>query len=292
MLLHKLRKSKRGFSTVIAVVLSLVILVVVVSNVVLWGYNLNQYDWERAHESLSFTATTRSIWFLGQNEYQVNSGSKISGSYLDTQADDGAYETFREQTSIPQTLDINGTFLVDLSKYPLVDIQGIEILIKFQANDTGDTWYLNAYDWTSDAYGNTGFNSTAGFTPTTATGWDYYGVSINSLWGAYVRSDGKMFIKFCDPAADGNNTAIKIDFLGVRVITCTLLSFQNSGSVTTHVVSIWVNNSTIHSRYDVNYFINPGSNSSFFNTEINLPKGTCIVKAVTELGNIAVISVG
>jgi hypothetical protein len=292
MLLHKLRKSKRGFSTVIAVVLSLVILVVVVANVVLWSYTLNQYDWERAHESLSLSATTRSTWFVVQNEYRINNGSKTGGSFLDTRADDGAYETFRERTSAPRTLDINGTFLIDLSKYPLVDIQGIEILIKFQAADTGDAWYLKAYNWTSNTYGNKGFNSTLGFTPTTTTGWDYYAVSIGSLWAAYVRSDGKTFIRFYDPAADGTTTTTKIDFLAVRVITYTLLSFTNNGPVTAHVVSIWVTNSTIHSRYDVNYFINPGSNASFFDAGISLPKSTCIVKAVTELGNIAVISVG
>jgi hypothetical protein len=291
-LLHKLQKDKRGFSTVIAVVLSLVILVVVVANVVLWGYTLNQYDWERSHESLSLSATTRSIWFVVQNEYTINNGSKTGGSFLDTRADDGAYETFRERTSTPRTLDINGTFLVDLSKYPLADIRDIEILIKFQASDTGDPWYLKAYNWTSKAYNNKGFNSTAGFTPTTTTGWDYYAVSINSLWTAYLRNDGKTFIRFYDPSADGTTTTTKIDFLAVRVVTYTFLSFTNNGPVTTHVVSIWIANSTIHSRYDVNYFINSGAAASFFNAGINLPKGACIVKAVTELGNIAMYSTG
>jgi hypothetical protein len=291
MLLHKLRKNKRGFSTVIAVVLSLVILVVVVANVILWNYTMDQYDWERMHEDLSLTVTARSTWFVVQSEYRINSGSRISGSYSDTQIDDGVYETFRERTFAPITLDINGTFLIDLSKYPLVDIQGIEILIKFQASDTGEAWYLKAYNWTSNAYVNTGFNSTAGYTPTTTTGWDYYKVSINNLWAAYVRSDGKMFIKFHDAGADGTATTIRIDYLAVRAIIA-LFSFKNDGQVTSHVVSVWVINSTIHSRYNVDFFINSGTTASFFSPNINLPKGSYLVKTITERGNIAVYSAG
>jgi hypothetical protein len=61
MLLHKLRKNKRGFSTVIAVVLSLVILVVIVANVILWNYTMSQVDWERTKEDIRITNATRII---------------------------------------------------------------------------------------------------------------------------------------------------------------------------------------------------------------------------------------
>jgi hypothetical protein len=61
MLLHKLRKNKRGFSTVIAVVLSLVILVVVVANVVLWNFTMSQVDWERTKEDIQIMNATRII---------------------------------------------------------------------------------------------------------------------------------------------------------------------------------------------------------------------------------------
>lgn len=71
MLLHKFRKSKRGFSTVIAVVLSLVILVVIVANVVLWSYTMSQVDWEKAEEDvriIEVTRATNATWFTFQNE--------------------------------------------------------------------------------------------------------------------------------------------------------------------------------------------------------------------------------
>jgi len=290
MLLHKLRKNKRGFSTVIAVVLSLVILVVVVANVVLWDYTMNQYDWEKLHEGLSLTVTARSTWFIVQSEYRINNGSITGGSYLDTQADDEIYETFRE-TAAPRVLDINGTFFIDLAKYPLTYIQGIEILIKFQATDTSEAWFLKAYNWTANTYSNSGFNSTTGYTPTTTTGWDYYQVSITNRWTSYVKSDGKMFIKFHDAGADPTRTTVRIDFLAVRA-TIALFSFKNNGQVTSHVTSVWVITSTIHSRYDVDFFINSGTAASFFSPNINLPKGSYLVKTITERGNVAVYSVG
>ena len=291
MWLHKLRKDKRGISTVIAVVLSLVILVVVVENVVLWSYQINQNDWERMHESLSLAVTSRSTWFVAQNEYAVNNGSITAGSYLDTQNDDGVFETFTEQNTTPMILDVNGTFLIDLTKYPLNYIQGFEILIKFQASDLGDLWYLKAYNWTAQDYGNSGFNCTTGFTPTTTTGWDNYTVSITNQWTNYVRNDGKVFIKFQDSNTASTNATVKIDFLGVRAIIA-LFSFKNDGPVTSNVVSLWVINSTIHNHYSVDYFINSGMNSSFFSAGIQFPRGSCTVKAITELGNIAMYSMG
>ena len=133
MWLLKFRKNKRGISTVITVILSLVILVIVIENVVIWGYNINQYDWERMHENLSI---------------------------------------------------------------------------------------LNV---TSDSSG------------------------------------GSFF------------------------------SFENNGPLTVQIVSIWVDNLTLHSHYDVDYFINSGVNASFFNAAVNLPEGQYIVKAVTSRGNISIL---
>jgi len=46
---------------------------------------------------------------------------------------------------------------------------------------------------------------------------------------------------------------------------------------------------TLHSHYDVDYFINSGVNASFFNAAVNLPEGQYIVKAVTSRGNISIL---
>lgn len=44
---RRLRRDRRGISNVIVVVLSLVIILAIVSNVVLWNYDMNQVDWEK-----------------------------------------------------------------------------------------------------------------------------------------------------------------------------------------------------------------------------------------------------
>jgi Na+-transporting NADH:ubiquinone oxidoreductase subunit NqrC len=54
-----LKRGKRGISTVIVVMLSLVLVVIIVGNVVLWSYQMNQVDLERAQETLTLANVTR-----------------------------------------------------------------------------------------------------------------------------------------------------------------------------------------------------------------------------------------
>jgi hypothetical protein len=85
---------------VIVAMLSLVLVVIVVGNVVLWSYQMNQVDMDRMQENLSLTNVTRvthSSWVTAQSEYSVNTGSRLSGTYLATTASDGVYESYREE---------------------------------------------------------------------------------------------------------------------------------------------------------------------------------------------------
>ena len=54
-----LKREKRGISTVIVVMLSLVLVVIIVGNVVLWSYQMNQVDLERTQETLTLANVTR-----------------------------------------------------------------------------------------------------------------------------------------------------------------------------------------------------------------------------------------
>jgi len=47
-----LKHDKHGISNVIVVTLSLILIVVIVANVVLWSYQMNQFDWERMQEKI------------------------------------------------------------------------------------------------------------------------------------------------------------------------------------------------------------------------------------------------
>jgi nitrogen fixation-related uncharacterized protein len=88
---------KRGISNVIVVMLSLVLIAIIVANVILWSYKMNQYDWERAQEKIeivdvhvprftisnqgSLTAHIVSFWIINATQHQhydvslfINSG--------------------------------------------------------------------------------------------------------------------------------------------------------------------------------------------------------------------------
>lgn len=46
-IIKHLKRDKPGISNVIVVMLSLVLVVVIVANVVLWSYQMNQFDWDK-----------------------------------------------------------------------------------------------------------------------------------------------------------------------------------------------------------------------------------------------------
>ncbi len=100
-----------------------------------------------------------------------------------------------------------------------------------------------------------------------------------------------MYVKIVDTGPDATQTTIDIDFLGVQVrIDWTRLTFKNDGSLTAHLVSLWVINSTIHRRYDLNILVNSGETLSYTRSYISLPRGEYMIKVVTMRGNIAVYS--
>jgi hypothetical protein len=95
----RLKRGKRGISTVIVVMLSLVLVVIIVGNVVLWNFQMNQFDIDRMQETLSVMNATRmddAPWVTAQTDFTINAGTKVSGSWTDTTALDGEYESFME----------------------------------------------------------------------------------------------------------------------------------------------------------------------------------------------------
>ena len=183
-------------------------------------------------------------------------------------------------------LDLNGTFSIDVSTYPSAYIQSVEIQLGYKADDTLENWYLKAYNWTDSDYSDSGFNNTLGHTPT--TGWDTYGVNLTDKWRSYVDDSGTLQVKLQDSEADVNETTIDIDFLAVRaLIDGTNFTLCNKGSLTIHLVSLWVNIPTHHQRYDINIFVNSGEMMSYIRSDISLPDKPYLVKVITERGNTA-----
>jgi len=194
-----------------------------------------------------------------------------------------------EESQGNNRLDIAGAFAIDLSTYPLTSITNVEIQMRYRPSDTGEKWYLKAYNWTSSTYSDNGFNSTAGDTPT--TGWNYYTVNLTNCWESYVNSNGTVYVKIVDEGADDNQTVLDIDFLAIRIETeGVMFTFENQGSLTSHLVSLWVINATHHQRYSIDVFINSGDATSNLRSDISLPDKPFIIKVITERGNIAVFS--
>jgi hypothetical protein len=187
-------------------------------------------------------------------------------------------------------LNISNNFTIDLSTYPREYLHGIEILIKYNATENAEKWFLKAYNWTASSFNNVGFNNTEGDQPT-LNEWKEYAITVTGNWADYVRDDGVMRIEFFDEGLRTNQTIIKIDYFGARaIIDGTCLDLKNSSSLTLHIVAIWITNATIHQRYSVDLFMNSGESTEYLRVDISLPQDDFIAKVITERGNTAVFS--
>jgi hypothetical protein len=193
-----------------------------------------------------------------------------------------------EVSQFNNRLEIDGTFVVDLA-YPLSHVQTVEMLMRYRSSDAGEKWYLEAYNWTSSAFSDVGFNSTSGHLPT--TGWDNYAVNLTDQRNSYVSNNGTIWVKIFDKGTDANQTTIDIDFMAVRVATdVTSFTFKNDGSFTSHLVALWIDNSTLHQRHEISVYVNSGDTVSYSRADVDLPEKLYTVKIITERGNTAIYS--
>jgi hypothetical protein len=76
-LLKRFRNEKRGVSNVIVVMLSLILVVVIASNVILWSYQMNQLDWEKMQEKIEIIDVV-SVWYYLGFDYRAQHSIKGS----------------------------------------------------------------------------------------------------------------------------------------------------------------------------------------------------------------------
>lgn len=81
-----------------------------------------------------------------------------------------------------------------------------------------------------------------------------------------------------------------VSLTNVTQTSGTCFEIKNSGPLTSHVVAVWVINSTMHSRYTMDLFLNSGEKVLYNRTDIALPSDCTLIKIVTERGNIAIFS--
>jgi len=286
--LKRFKHAKRGLSNVIVVMLSLVILVVISANVILWSYQMNQLDLEREQESVDVLLATRfSPGYLAQKEYTVDKegGERLEGYYVYTQIDDGAAEQFVEKYADPPRryrLGIYDDFILDLSGFPLTYVKSVQIQLKYSTNSTEDHWHLNAWNWTLADWSDLGSSK-----PTSTWTWVYFNVTTDDVANLVNATDGRVRIKVIDRnIIDTSPTLLNIDLLAMRaILKGSCFKFRNSGFLTAHLVALWVIDSEDnHTRYELNLFINPGETITYW-TDITWPSGSYLIKVVTERGN-------
>jgi len=193
-------------------------------------------------------------------------------------------------TSDIYRLSISNNFFIDLSTYPLSYINGVEILISYNATEDAEKWFLRAYNWTASSFNDVGFNNTGGSQPI-LNEWNEYAINVIDDWTDYVKNDGTLLIEFLDEGLNTTQAIVEIDFGGVRaIIDGTRLDLRNSSPLTIHIVAIWMTNSTSHQRYNADLFINSGEEVTYIRADIILPESEFIAKVITERGNIAVFT--
>ncbi len=218
----------------------------------------------------------------------ARSNAWIKASYEGERDNLGAYGAEEVPGSQSTRLEVVGAFAIDLNTIPLTRIQTVEVQLEYRANDSGENWYLKAFNWTAGGYSDNGFNSTAGSTP--STGWDTYAVNLTGGWRSYLSDNGVIYVKIQDAQVDANQTSINVDFLGVRAVVVggAAIALQNKGSVTAHLVSLWVDSPLIHQRYDMDLFINAGDSVNYTRFDVSLDDNASLVKIITERGTASV----
>jgi hypothetical protein len=214
-------------------------------------------------------------------------GAKATDTQFELKAD---LIEFKATATSMYRLNINNDFTIALSTYPLKDIHGFEILIRYNVTENAEKWFLKAYNWSTLSFSDIGFNDTGGNQPA-LNEWNMYAINVTGNWMNYVKSDGTLLVEFLDEGLNTNQTTVEIDFLGIRaIIDGTSFDLKNSSPLTSHIIAIWIINATNHQRYDANLFINSGEELTYIRADISLPTDDFTVKAVTERGNIAVFA--
>ncbi|TET28130.1 MAG: hypothetical protein E3J73_01335 [Candidatus Bathyarchaeum sp.] len=73
---RRLKRDRRGISNIIVIALSLVIILAIVSNIVLWNYEMNQMDWEKMKENVIITNVER-VTYGSQFTFENDGGLTV-----------------------------------------------------------------------------------------------------------------------------------------------------------------------------------------------------------------------
>jgi len=151
---------------------------------------------------------------------------------------------------------------------------------------------LQLYNYTLDGYPASGDGYIAYTSDNTPNTDENKSQTINVNPTHFRNATGYWKMKVKGVKATDTQFDFKADWIEFKVLKTggTLFTFKNGGSLTSHLVSLWVNNSTHHERYDISILVNAGDTISYIRSDISLPNKPYTVKVVTERGNTAVYS--
>jgi len=251
-------------------------------------------SWMLGHVAITGSSATISLEGSGQTTRwdQSTSGGAEATRNRGHGSDKGPVGT--DSQSMSWSLSASKDWAVSVVAFkpaPVVDQVDVDILIRKLDGTIRTTIATNVADsanLTSTATTLSGTYSWTEYKVVDQTDYleiDYYcDVSIASLGqSAYLRID--------------DNTLAQTDQTRITNIILpaangTYFTFKNKGASTSHIVSLWIINSTYHQRYSVDIFLNSGQTLSYLRADISLPSGQYVVKIVTERGNTAVYSEG
>ena len=153
---------------------------------------MTQLDWEKMKEEVrihNVEAVTINSWVSVQNEYTINPGMLINGTYLDTQTDDANFESFSEST-------------VGASNLSLIEVES------FEGNWPPDNWsetgnwnkennYAYSGEYSADFDGTTGGTSGYLNSPTMDCS-DAQSIYVEFWWHDRGLDDGDIFLEYYD----------------------------------------------------------------------------------------------
>lgn len=187
----------------------------------------------------------------------------------------------------------------------------LEFKTEMEFTGTSDPGNWTSLTWTIDSAWSTSnvtvtlqlFDYNLGAYPTSGDGYIAYNSSATpyleeiksqtiTINATRFRDDsGQWKIKVTGVKTSSTQFDMEADFIELRVPgNGAQFLFRNGGAVTSHIVSLWVINSTVHQRYDVSIYLNSGEDVLFHRDDITVPSDQYTVRIVTDRGNIAAFS--
>jgi hypothetical protein len=289
-----------------------------------YGTTAGQITWRRFRAPNYMTAATNvpmginiHTWVqLKSNPRTIGNDTFVLGAVLETTTYDlGAVKWDGTTLAVMGT----STFTADttVADYECFEIgfayfgDPVEFTTQVEFNGTSDLGNWTSFTWAIDAAWSTSnvsvtfqlFDYNLGAYPTSGDGFILYNsstsphieeaknqtVTVNPA--RFRDTSGQWRMKVTGVKSSSAQFDLEVDLIGLQPPSGgPYFLFRNSGTLTSHIVSLWVINSSLHQRYDVNIYLNSGQDLVFYRDDIGIPSGQYTVRIVTARGNLAVFS--